>query len=143
VRLFTIGYEGRSLDELLDKLVDAGVKRLVDVCELPLSRRRGFSKTALSETLRHGGIDYIHIRALGNPKPNRERYWAGDIEGGAAVYRRHLNNGPRPALVELSESLGEGPTCLLRFERDHAACHRDVIVEALLQLQPGVAVDHL
>jgi len=142
-KLFTVGYEGRSLDELLDELVEAGVKRLVDVRELPLSRRRGFSKTALGETLRDAGIDYVHVRALGNPKPNRERYWAGDVEGGAAVYRRHLNNGSRPALVELSESLVEGPTCLLCFERDHAACHRDVIVEALQELQPRLAVAHL
>jgi uncharacterized protein (DUF488 family) len=43
-KLFTIGYEGRSLDVLIDELVGAGVERLVDVRELPLSRRRGFSK---------------------------------------------------------------------------------------------------
>jgi uncharacterized protein (DUF488 family) len=143
VTLFTIGYERRSLDELVDELITPSVKRLVDVRELPVSRRRGFSKTALGETLRDAGIDYLHVRALGNPKPNRERYWAGDVEGGAAVYRRHFNNGSRPALVELSESLVDDATCLLCFERDHAACHRDVIVEALQELQPSLAVAHL
>lgn len=142
-KLFTVGYEGRSLDELIDELVDAGIKRLIDVRELPLSRRRGFSKTALGETLHNAGIEYIHVRALGNPKPNRDRYWAGDIAGGAAVYRKHLNNGSRSALVELAESLGQGPTCLLCFERDHAECHRDVIVDALQQLEPDLAVSHL
>jgi uncharacterized protein (DUF488 family) len=142
-KLFTVGYEGRSLDELIDQLLGAGVDRLVDVRELPLSRRRGFSKTALSEALREVGIEYMHVRALGNPKPNRERYWAGDVEGGAAVYRKHLNNGSRSALVELAESLGEDPLCLLCFERNHAECHRDVIVEALQELQPGLTVSHL
>ena len=142
-KLFTVGYEGRSLDDLLEELLEAGVTRLIDVRELPLSRRRGFSKTALGETLYEAGIEYVHVRALGNPKPNRERYRAGDIEGGAAVYRRHLNNGSRSALVDLAESLGDGPTCLLCFERDHAKCHRDVVVEALQQLRPGLAVNHL
>jgi hypothetical protein len=85
----------------------------------------------------------MHVKALGNPKPNRERYWAGDIRGGAAVYRRHLNNGSRSALVELAESLGEDPVCLLCVERDHTECHRDVIVAALEELQPTLAVSHL
>lgn len=83
------------------------------------------------------------MKALGNPKPNRERYWAGDIEGGASVYRKHLNNGSRSALVELADSLGDGRACLLCFERDHTECHRDVIVEALTELQPALAVSHL
>jgi len=142
-KLFTVGYEGRSLDELITELVDAGIDRLVDVRELPLSRRRGFSKTALSETLHEAGIEYVHVKALGNPKSNRERYWAGDIEGGAAVYRKHLNNGSRSALVELADSLGNDPTCLLCFERDHTECHRDVIVEALQELHPQLTISHL
>jgi hypothetical protein len=102
-----------------------------------------FSKTALGEALRESGIEYIHIKALGNPKPNRERYWAGDVEGGAAIYREHLNTGSRPALVELAESLGEDPACLLCFERDHTECHRDVIVEELQGLHPRLQVSHL
>lgn len=141
--LYTVGYEGRSIGELLDALVQADVQRLVDVRELPLSRRRGFSKTALSEALAELGIDYVHIRPLGNPKPNRERYWAGDVEGGAAVYRKHLHNGSYGALVKLAESLNADAACLLCFERDHAACHRDVIVDSLLELRPDVTVRHL
>jgi uncharacterized protein (DUF488 family) len=142
-KLFTVGYHGRSLDEMIGALVDAGVERLVDVRELPLSRRRGFSKTALGDALRDAGIEYAHVKALGNPKPNRERYWAGDVAGGAAVYRKHLNNGSRSALVALAESLGDEPACLLCVERNHAECHRDVIVEALQELQPELAVRHL
>jgi uncharacterized protein (DUF488 family) len=142
-KLFTVGYEGRALDEMIAELLTAGVDRLIDVRELPLSRRPGFSKTALGEALRDAGIEYVHVKALGNPKPNRERYWAGDIEGGAAAYRKHLNNGSRSALVELAESLGADHACLLCFERDHAECHRDVIVEALQELQPDLAVNHL
>lgn len=143
VELFTVGYEGRSLNELVDASCAAGVERLIDVRELPLSRRKGFSKTALGETLRKSGIEYTHVKALGNPKPNRERYWAGDVEGGAAVYRKQLNSGSRSALVELAESLGDDPACLLCFERDHAECHRDVIVQELRELKPRLKVSHL
>jgi uncharacterized protein (DUF488 family) len=112
-------------------------------CGGPGSRNPVVSKTALGDALREAGIEYVHLRALGNPKPNRERYRAGDVEAGAAVYRRHLSNGSRPALVELAESLSDDPPCLLCFERNHAECHRDVIVEALQELRSGLAVSHL
>jgi uncharacterized protein (DUF488 family) len=141
--LYTAGYEGRAIDEFLDALVQAGVGRLVDVRELPLSRRRGFSKTALRDALAEVGIDYVHVKPLGNPKPNRERYWSGDVVGGADTYRRHLHNGSYSALVDLSDSLDRETCCLLCFERDHAICHRDVIVDSLLELRPDLNITHL
>jgi uncharacterized protein (DUF488 family) len=142
-RLYTLGYEGLSLAEFLNRLARAGVSRLVDVRELPLSRRPGFSKTKLAAALRELGIEYVHARPLGNPKPNRERYWAGDVEGGAEVYRRHLHHDSYPALKELADGLDEEPTCLMCFERDHELCHRAVIVESLADLRPDVSVEHL
>lgn len=141
--LYTVGYEGRTISELLDDLVQVGVDRLVDVRELPLSRRPGFSKTALTEALAEVGIEYIHIKPLGNPKPNRERYWSGDIDGGARAYRKLLRNGSYSALRELADSLDDGATCLMCFERDHELCHRDVITESLRALKPGLAVENL
>lgn len=141
--LCTIGYEGRNVDDLLDALLTAGVTRLVDVRELPLSRKRGLSKTALGNSLDGVGIAYEHLKPLGNPKENRERYWSGDVEGGAEIYRRHLHNGSYSTLVDLAESLDGGTACLLCFERDHEVCHREVIVDSLRELRPGLAVDHL
>lgn len=92
--LFTIGYEQhRSPSTLIDALLDAGVRRLVDVRELPLSRRRGFSKTALSAALADAEIEYEHVRALGNPKPYRELYRSGRVSEGEKRYRAHLHNG--------------------------------------------------
>lgn len=142
--LLTVGYEGRDLATFLDQLEDAGVARLVDVRELPLSRRKGFSKTALGDALADRGIEYVHVRPLGNPKPNRERYWAGDVEGGAAVYRAHLRDeNPYSALVELADTLGDATVCLMCFEADHERCHRDVIVDSLSELCPDLQVHHL
>lgn len=141
--LYTLGYEGRDVDEFLDEVVRYGIRLLVDVRELPLSRRRGFSKTKLADALAKIGVVYVHVRPLGNPKENRQRYWSGDVEGGAAVYRRHLHNGSYPALVELAEQLGDGPTCLMCMERDHRVCHRAVIVESLGELRPDIRVHHI
>ena len=51
-----VGYEGRSVDELADALVEAGVSVLVDVREDAISRKRGLSKRALAEKLESRGI---------------------------------------------------------------------------------------
>lgn len=56
--LFTIGYEGRVVDSFVEDLGNAGVEVLVDVRELAQSRKRGFSKTALSALLDEAGIEY-------------------------------------------------------------------------------------
>jgi uncharacterized protein (DUF488 family) len=46
--IWTIGYERASSDALLAALKEAGVQVLMDVRDLPLSRRAGFSKSTLS-----------------------------------------------------------------------------------------------
>jgi uncharacterized protein (DUF488 family) len=142
--LFTTGYEQHhSPAALIKALRAAGVRRLVDVRELPLSRRQGFSKTALGASLKAAKIEYLHVKALGNPKPYRDMYKAGKIRQGEARYRAHLHNGSYPALVELSKSLKDAATCLLCFETAHEECHRAVIVEALQERTRSLKVVHL
>lgn len=60
--LFTIGYEGSSAADLFGSLRRSGVKLLIDVRDVPISRKRGFSKTALSEGLSGAGIAYLHLK---------------------------------------------------------------------------------
>src|SRR5688572_3142195 len=70
--VFTIGYEGRSLDQFLADLGAQGVTLLADVRDAPVSRKPGFSKSPLAAALQQAGISYRHIRALGCPKPIRD-----------------------------------------------------------------------
>jgi uncharacterized protein (DUF488 family) len=142
-KLYTVGYEKRTIDGLIADLQAAGVRTLVDVRELPLSRRTGFSKTKLGAALEAAGIAYRHIRALGNPKPFRQLYMDGNVARGSEAYRQHLHNGSYGALVELSEALTGEDLCLLCVEHEHERCHRSVIVDSLRALQPGLAVEHL
>jgi uncharacterized protein (DUF488 family) len=141
--LFTIGYETATPADLVARLRAEGIERVVDVRELPLSRRQGFSKTLLAETLAAAGILYEHVRELGNPKPNRDRYKRGDVKGGARSYRAHLHNGAFPAVVDLAQSIETSKTCLLCVEDTHETCHRAVIAGAVAELLPRVAVVHL
>ena len=102
-----------------------------DVRELPLSRRRGFSTTALAEVIQTRGITYLHERALGNPKPYRDAWKAGDARVGATGYRAHLANGSSGRLDALAERVGNGGVCLMCVERTAEDGHRSILVDAL------------
>ena len=66
--LYTFGYEGLAIDQYITRLQQVGVKTIVDVRQLPLSRKRGFSKRSFSEALEKSGIAYLHSPTLGCPK---------------------------------------------------------------------------
>jgi uncharacterized protein (DUF488 family) len=141
--VFTIGYERRSPDELARDLAAAGVTLLADVRELPLSRRRGFSKTALADRLGEAGIEYLHERALGNPKPYRDAWKGGDAEAGRAGYRAHLAAASSEAVGALACRVAEGGVCLLCVEHDAADCHRALLAAALAERLEGLQVQNL
>jgi uncharacterized protein (DUF488 family) len=141
--VFTIGYEGRSPDELVRELTDAGVKLLADVRELPLSRRPGFSKTALAAVLGEAGIEYVHERALGNPKPYRDAWKGGDAAAGRAGYGAHIAGASSEAVDALARRVGQGGVCLLCVEHDAADCHRTLLAAALGERIGGLRARHL
>lgn len=142
--LLTIGYEGhREPASLVAVLVAAGVTLLVDVREFPMSRRRGFSKTALSNALSAAGIAYEHERALGNPEEYRDLYKSGHVEAGRRGYEGHLRNGSAWAVTWLGERLSAERICVLCLEHDHRVCHRDVIAAELSLKMPALVIEHL
>jgi uncharacterized protein (DUF488 family) len=128
--LTTIGYEGVSLEAFLATLKAAKVTLLLDIRELPISRRRGFSKTALSEALAAAAIGYQHERALGAPREVRHRLRAdGDLKRYFADFREYLAT-QGTVLDQLAQALS-GRVALLCYERNPAECHRSVVAAAL------------
>lgn len=141
--LVSIGYEGKTAADLVAQLIAQDVQVLVDVRLTPLSRKPGLSKTRLAEALAAVGIAYVHHRALGNPKSNREGFRAGEPES-RARYRDVLDTAAATdALAHLSELLDGGVVALLCFEHDHAECHREIVVHRLLEARPNAAVVHV
>ena len=132
-RIFTIGYEGATQDELIAALGKAGVERLIDVRAVPLSRKPGFSKNVLAAGLREAGIDYVHLKALGTPPAGREAARKGRTEEMRRIYAEQLET-PEAGVqaAQLVELAGEKPSALLCFERDPAGCHRTPLREAVL-----------
>lgn len=141
MKLFTIGYEGATQPELIAALERAGVKRLIDVRQLPLSRRPGFSKTPLKNALADHGIDYVHLKALGTPPEGREAARKGRHDAMAVIYRATLAEpGAIVAAEQLRELASEAPSALLCFEREPTYCHRQVLID---ETYPDAEVEHL
>ncbi|HEX3845202.1 MAG TPA: DUF488 domain-containing protein [Steroidobacteraceae bacterium] len=139
--LATVGYERVSLPAFLDTLKAAGVTLLLDVRELPISRRKGFSKGSLSRALSKAGIHYRHERALGAPRRIRHRLREdGDLKRYFADFRAYLKTQDK-LLDTLAGSLS-GCVALLCFERNPAECHRSLVAAALAR-RTRRAVEHL
>lgn len=142
--LFTIGYEGRSAEGLPEVFHRAGVTCVVDVRDLPLSRKPGLSKSALSARLQSRGVSYMHEKRLGNPKPLRDWVKSGaDWNEFEALFRERLRAeaGALDAVLQVLE--GGDTVCLLCYEADASRCHRSLVAEALSERAAGLRVSHL
>ena len=71
--LFTLGYEGLKQDSFISHLKENNIETLVDVREVPWSRKRGFSKSQLENSLTESGIRYVHMKSLGSPSYLRKK----------------------------------------------------------------------
>jgi uncharacterized protein (DUF488 family) len=128
----SIGYERhRSVQGFARMIAQAGVERLIDVRELPISRRRGFAKSALRDALAEQEVDYLHARSMGNPKEFRDLYKSGKVVEGRAGFEALLHTERVEDLRDLAEAIQEKPCALMCVEDDENICHRQVIFEAL------------
>ena len=140
--VFTIGYEGLDIEAFVTLLSQQGIDTVVDVRQLPLSRKPGFSKKALSSVLNLAGLAYVHMAELGCPKPVRDRYredgnWAQYTAG----FMRHLRM-QGPAIAELSRRVASSDCALLCYEADASFCHRSMVAAAVRD-HCGANVRHL
>lgn len=139
----TIGYEGATIERFIAALRHASVDLLIDVRDVPLSRKKGFSKNQLSEILYSCGIEYVHLRGLGDPKEGREAARAGNYTLFEVIFGRHMRSDMAARDLETASSLvRDHRACLMCFEADYEKCHRS-IVAAHLASMTGLTVTPL
>lgn len=140
--LYTLGYEGFDIGAFVARAKTAGVTTIVDVRELPLSRKKGFSKSSFREALSAAGIAYFHVPALGCPKSVRDQY---KVDGDWAAYTKAFlayvatQEATVRELVKVSKATS---ACLVCFEADYTMCHRTYVARAARRLG-GPPVMHL
>lgn len=141
--LNTIGYEGADLSEFISSVSEAGIEILVDVRDRAQSRKKGFSKTALSEALNAAGIEYLHLRELGDPKEGRDAARSGQWVKFYKIYSKVLaSEVAQNAVAHIIKLSKSQSVCLLCYERDHKTCHRKCITDDI-ECQIGLKARHL
>jgi uncharacterized protein (DUF488 family) len=141
--LATIGYENATLDDVLGRLQRAGVELLIDVRAVASSRRAGFSKTLLAASLDEAGIAYLHLRALGTPKPGRQAARAGRTGEMHRIYHEHLAEPTAQLELAQATELSQQRRCaLLCYEAEAKDCHRAIVAD-LIRKETGCEVNDL
>lgn len=130
---FTIGYEGQTFENYLNRLIKNNVQVLCDVRKNPLSRKYGFSKRTLSETLEKLDIEYIHFPELGIISDRRQQL------NSQADYNRLFREYEATTLKENGEAVnqlmdiigGKQRIAITCFEAEHCMCHRGQVAKAV------------
>lgn len=150
--LFTIGYEGISIDTYINKLLQNHIKTLVDIRKNAYSNKFGFSKKEFMYCLEKAGIKYIHIQELGIESENRQELKTAksssssgyDLFGNGIknienkLFEEYKNNLPTKQkhieilLKILAQDKLIAITC---FEANYKCCHRHVLAESLSDIE--------
>ncbi len=142
--ILTIGYEGRRIDEFIDRLKRFNISRLIDVREVPLSRKKGFSKSALRERLKDANIEYVHLKVLGSPSPIRNKLKSDwDYDYFFKAYSKYLSENME-AVKEVYQYISDGINCIMCFERFPEKCHRSTIANKIKEYDSnGLKIKHI
>lgn len=142
MKVFTIGYEGLDIDDFLSLLRENGIQTVVDIRELPLSRKRGFSKRALEAELHSAGCEYVHLVKLGCPKSVRDQYRVdGNWKNYTKGFLKHLK-GQQESIAELAALAASSDCALLCYEADPNFCHRSMVANAVSEVA-GLKIHHI
>lgn len=140
-KLFLTGYEGEKLSDFLSKLKKAKVTAVIDVREIPLSRKNGFSGDALKKELSKIKIKYYHFSELGSSKEMRENlYSTGDYLSFFKKYRNYVRK-KESSIKELNRVVTkEKKATLMCFEKNNDLCHRSIITSEIIKINPQLMV---
>ncbi len=135
-QLFTIGYEGISLETYINKLIINDVNVLCDVRKNAYSQKYGFSKKTLELACKSVDIEYIHIPDLGIVSDKRqELHTQADYDILFQEYEKTTLKENKASLLVIRNLLDKGKRVALTcFEKDPKQCHRTCVANALMQL---------
>jgi len=126
--LFTIGYEGKSIEGFINILIQNDVRLLCDIRKNPLSRKFGFSKSKLEHIVQTVGIKYVHIPDLGITSDKRRSL--DTIEDYQRLFDDYANMlSSHKELIEETNLLLKTNVriALMCYERNANMCHRHVL----------------
>lgn len=127
-KIYTLGYQGKSLDEFIHLLTSNDINLLVDVRSKPVSSIPGFNQRELKEKLSKKSILYKHMPDMG-----------GMIHDD--YHETMKSENWNKSYSDLKSLAVKGPTAIMCMEKDLMRCHRRFIMEKLQK--DGWSVVHI
>jgi len=141
--IYTIGYEGKSIDCFMKCLLKASINRIIDVRMNAVSRKYGFAKVTLSRIGAALGIGYAHFPELGTSRQERHGLRTQeDYDGLLDRYEESVLPRVQESRREAAALMAESPSVLVCFESDSRYCHRGRLAQAI-STDVGLEVVHL
>lgn len=136
--LFTIGYEGISLEEYFTRLLKNDIKVLIDVRNNPQSMKYGFSKSQLIKYCESLGIKYMHFPDVGIKSEQRQELnKQNDYDNLFNIYKKENLSKTKPTqTIILNLLIQYKRIALTCFEANICQCHRKHLAESIESL-PG------
>jgi uncharacterized protein (DUF488 family) len=141
--VYTVGYEGKAVDDFFNGLLAAGITGIIDVRANPVSRKYGFAKRSMSQIALSLGLGYDHLPELGIPSDHRAELT--DFES----YQRLLDHYENKMLPHRTVHIRHAasllrlqPSALLCVESDVRCCHRGRLANRVAE-ESGLPVTHL
>lgn len=144
-KVYSLGYEQRTINEFIQLLNNADVTILVDVRENAWSHKLDFRKNMFSSKLGQAGIQYFHIPEAGNPKSIRKKF----IKPKTLLtkyhsYLKETNSGLKEIMkIIVDAKKMNRNVCLTCFEKDFSCCHRSIILTEIKIKMPSLIINHL
>jgi uncharacterized protein (DUF488 family) len=143
--VFTAGYESRDINEFIGQLQEHNIQTVIDVREIPASRKPGFSKKRFIEYLNSANIKYLHVKELGSPKTLRHKlYKDKNYNYFIKKYKKHLSTQLDTVKTLYSEVIINEVSCLVCFEKNASQCHRNIVADKIKEIDGnGLRVNHI
>jgi uncharacterized protein (DUF488 family) len=129
-----LGYQAHTQATFLAVLAVHKVTLVIDVRQNPVSRKQGFSKKSLENSVQDCGIGYIHFPKLGTPTRIRRLYLSTrNAQNALEQYEKYLRSRT-VYLRHLLKKVADEQFCLLCLESDYNSCHRGIIARMLTEM---------
>ena len=143
--LMTIGYEGKSLEQFLNTLIQQNVRVLCDVRKNPLSRKYGFAKKTLQNACESVQIMYLHLPELGIPSKKRKNLKnQNDYDILFLEYENTILCEQNQKIHFLKSLLSNYKRIALTcYEASPKQCHRTRVANAIFEIDNEIPICHL
>ncbi len=127
--IYTIGYEGLSIDAFLSEIIKEGIRSIIDIRHRSFSRKYGFSGPRLEKRCSDFELEYHHFPEVGIPSNIRKQ--VTDRSALWNIYGVSVIPNVTETLNVIAKLCSQESSILLCFEKNPQDCHRHIVAEEI------------